>query len=216
MIMFKKIIFYYFIFFSIINVRFCASVLFASEQDKLFWDTRYKTEEYIFGKEPVAFLREHIELLPKGKALDIATGEGRNAVFLAKSGFVVDCCDVSEIAIEKAKNLAAQNNVQINAFVADLEEYELPKNSYEVITCFYYLQRDLIPQMKEALKKGGMIVYETFTLENIEHGFDGPKNKEYLLEMNELLNFFRDFKIIMYRECVVDNRKAIASLIAEK
>lgn len=210
----RFILFYSFI---TISVSICISTsLFASEQDKLFWDKRYKTEEYIFGKEPVAFLKEHINLLPKGKALDIATGEGRNAVFLAKNGFEVECCDISEIAIEKAKYLAKQNNVQINAFVADLEEYKLPKNSYEVITCFYYLQRDLVPQIKDALKKGGMIVYETFTIENLERGFDGPKNREYLLKPNELLEFFRKFKIIYYREFVLDNKKAIASLIAEK
>ncbi|MCF6148595.1 MAG: class I SAM-dependent methyltransferase [Candidatus Kuenenia sp.] len=204
------------VFFFLINVRFCTSVLFASEQNKLFWDKRYRTEEYIFGKEPVAFLKEHISLLPKGKALDLATGEGRNAVFLAENGFEVDCCDVSEIAIEKAKNLAKQNNVRINAFVADLEVYKLPKNSYDVISCFYYLQRDIIPQIKDALKTGGMIIYETFTIENLERGFGGPKNRDYLLRPNELLECFREFKIIYYRELVVDNKKAIASLIAEK
>lgn len=194
----------------------CVTVLFAGDQDKLFWDSRYKTEEYIFGREPTAFLKEHIDLLPKGKALDVATGEGRNAVFLAKNGFEVDCCDVSAVAIEKAKNLAKENNVRINAFVADLKDYKLPKNSYDAITCFYYLQRDLIPQIKDSLKAGGMIMYETFTVENAERGFDGPKNKEYLLKPNELLYFFMDFKIIYYRELVLDDKKAIASLIAEK
>ena len=201
-----------FIIFSLI----CANVLFAGERDKLFWDSRYNTEEYIFGREPTAFLKEHIKLLPKGKALDVATGEGRNAVFLAKNGFDVDCCDVSAVAIEKAKNLAKENNVRINAFVADLEDYKLPENSYDAITCFYYLQRDLIPQIKDSLKAGGMIMYETFTIENAERGFDGPKNKEHLLKPNELLYFFMDFKIIYYRELVLDDKKAIASLIAEK
>ena len=74
---------------------------FAGEKDKIFWDKKYETESYIFGKEPVEFLREHIDLLPRGKALDIAMGEGRNAVFLAKNGFDVDCCDISESAIKK-------------------------------------------------------------------------------------------------------------------
>src|SRR3972149_10905123 len=80
-------------------------VSFAGEQDKIFWDKKYETGAYIFGKEPVAFLREHIDLLPRGKALDIAMGEGRNAVFLAKNGFSVDGCDVSEVAIKKALDL---------------------------------------------------------------------------------------------------------------
>src|SRR3989339_648391 len=191
-------------------------VSFAGEKDKIFWDKKYETEAYIFGKEPVEFLREHIDILPGGKALDIAMGEGRNAVFLAKNGFDVDGCDISETAIKKAQELAKENSVNINAFVADLETYKLPENTYDVIACFYYLQRDLIPQIKQALKPGGMIIYETYTIENWERGLEGPKNKDYLLKSNELLNFFRDLKIIYYRELVLNNKKAIPSLIAKK
>ena len=120
---------------------------FAGEQDKIFWDKKYETESYIFGKEPVEFLKEHIDILPRGKAFDIAMGEGRNAVFLAKNGFDVDGCDISETAIKKAQELAKENSVNINAFVADLETYKLPKDTYDVIVCFYYLQRSLIPQI---------------------------------------------------------------------
>ena len=191
-------------------------VSFAGEQDKIFWDKKYETGAYIFGKEPVAFLREHIDLLPRGKALDIAMGEGRNAVFLAKNGFSVDGCDVSEIAVKKALDLATENNVKIHAFVADLETYKLPKDTYDVIAFFYYLQRGLVPQMKEALKPDGMIIYETYTIENWELGFEGPKNKDYLLKPNELLDLFKNFKIIYYRELVLNNKKAVASLIAKK
>ncbi len=190
--------------------------LYAGEQDKLFWDNKYETEAYIFGKEPVEFLRENIDILPTGKVLDIAMGEGRNAVFLAKNGFDVDGCDISEIAVKKAQELAKENNVKIHAFVADLETYKLPQDTYDVIVCFYYLQRSLIPQIKQALKPGGMIIYETYTIENWERGLEGPKNKDYLLKPNELLNFFRDFKIIYYRELVLDNKKAVASLIAKR
>lgn len=192
------------------------SSLFAGEQDKMSWDRKYETEAYIFGKEPVEFLGEHIDLLPRGKALDIAMGEGRNAVFLAKNGFNVDGCDISEIAVKKALDLAKENNVKIHAFVADLETYKLPKDTYDVIACFYYLQHGLVPQMKESLKPGGMIIYETYTIENRERGFEGPKNKDYLLKPNELLNLFKDLKIIYYRELVLNNKKAIASLIAKK
>jgi len=192
------------------------SLSFAGEKDKIFWDKKYETEAYIFGKEPVEFLGEHIDLLPRGKALDIAMGEGRNAVFLAKNGFTVDGCDISEIAIKKALDLAKENNVKVRAFVADLEAYKLLQNTYDVIACFYYLQRDLVPQMKEALKPGGMIIYETYTIENRERGFEGPKNKDYLLKPNELLDLFKDFKIIYYRELVLNNKKAVASLIAKK
>ncbi|MEP9410517.1 MAG: class I SAM-dependent methyltransferase [Candidatus Brocadia sp.] len=205
-----------YIIFSPIFTRNAASLLFANNQDKLFWDKKYEVEAYIFGKEPVEFLKEHIDILPRGRALDIAMGEGRNAVFLAKNGFDVDGCDISEIAVRKAEALAKEHNVTIHAFVADLETYQLPKDTYDVIACFYYLQRNLIPQMKEALKQGGMIIYETYTIENWERGFDGPKNKDYLLKPNELLDFFKDLKIIYYRELILNDKKAVASLIAKK
>lgn len=210
---YKNYFLYIIIFYIAVNVT---SALFASEQDRLFWNKRYDTETYILGKEPVEFLKEHINILPRGKALDIAMGEGRNAVFFAKNGFEVDGCDVSDIAVKKTLKLAKENNVRVNAFVADLEIYKLPKNAYDVVACFYYLQRSLIPQIKEALKPGGMVIYETYTIENWERGFEGPKNKDYLLKTNELLDLFKDLTIIYYRELVLDDKKAIASLIARK
>jgi len=210
---YKNYFLYIIIFYIVVNVT---SALFASEQDRLFWNKRYDTETYILGKEPVEFLKEHINILPGGKALDIAMGEGRNAVFLAKNGFEVDGCDVSEIAVKKTLGLAKENNVRVNAFVADLEIYKLPKDAYDVVACFYYLQRSLIPQIKEALKPGGMVIYETYTIENWERGFEGPKNRDYLLKTNELLDLFKDLTIIYYRELVLDDKKAVASLIARK
>lgn len=210
---YKNYFLYIIIFYIVVNVT---SALFASEQDRLFWNKRYDTETYILGKEPVEFLKEHINILPRGKALDIAMGEGRNAVFLAKNGFEVDGCDVSDIAVKKTLKLATENNVRVNAFVADLEIYKLPKDAYDVVACFYYLQHGLIPQIKEALKPGGMVIYETYTIENWERGFEGPKNKDYLLKTNELLNLFKDLTIIYYRELVLDDKKAVASLIARK
>ena len=100
--------------------------------------------------------------------------------------------------LSKGAESGKENNVKIHAFAADLETYKLPKDTYDVIACFYYLQRGLVPQMKEALKPGGMIIYETYTIENLELGFEGPKNKDYLLKPNELLDLFKDFKIIYY------------------
>jgi SAM-dependent methyltransferase len=190
---------------------------YPSEEDREIWDKRYDTEEYLFGREPNTFLKEHINLLPKGKALELAMGEGKDAVFLAKNGYEVDGCDISEVAIKKADKLAEENSVKINALVVDLEKYEIPEGKYDLITCFYYLQGSLIPQMKKGLRVGGMIVYETYTIDNLKLGFPyGPKNEAFLLKHNELLDFFRDFRVLYYREGVIDNQKAIASLIAQK
>ncbi len=182
------------------------------------WNERYSSKGFIFGTKPVKFLKENIELLPLGRAFVVAMGEGRNAVFLAQKGFLVEGCDFSSVAVEKSKKLAKKKKVEIDAFVADLADYKLKKNRYDLITCFYYLQRDLIPQIKDALRIGGRIIFETYSIDQLTLGPDarGPKNKDYLLKHNELLDFFRDFRVVLYEETVIDGKKAVARLIAEK
>ena len=193
-----------------------AGVCNADEEDRRHWEERYATPEYVYGKEPVEFLRENVGLLPKGRAIVLAMGEGRNAVFLAREGFEVEGVDISTHALEKARRLALERGVSLRAFQADLEDYQLPRQTYDVVACFYYLQRDLIPQMKAALKPGGMIIMETYTKDNLKHGFSGPQNPDYLLDTNELLHLFSGLKVILYREMVVEGRKAIASIIAQR
>ena len=83
-----------------------------------------------------------------------------------------------------------------------------------MIVCFNYLQHSLIPQIKDGLRKGGIIVYETFIVDQAQFG--KPKNPDYLLKQNELLNLFRDFHCLRYREGIIENRKAIAGIVAEK
>ena len=189
-----------------------------SEDDRERWDERYGREGYIYGKEPLDFLKDNIDLLPRGKTLVLAMGEGRNAVFLAENGFDVEGCDISPAAVEKAKKLAAKNDVSIKVFEADLEDYTLARERYDLITNFYYLQRDLIPQIKAALKPGGIAIMETYTVANLELGLHGPKKREYLLKENELLRLFMDagMKIIFYREMIINDERAIASIIAQK
>ena len=198
---------------------FCVGqIVNASEDDKNRWNRRYNTGEYLYGKEPLKFLKEKLDILVKGKALVLAMGEGRNAVLLAENGFDVDGCDISEKAIEKTRLLARESGVTLNAFVADLEEYKIPSDKYDLITCFYYTQLSLIPQIKEGLKKGGLVMFETYSIDQLKYGKDapGPKNPSYLLKHNELLDSFRDFRILYYREGEIAEYKSVVSLIAQK
>ena len=159
---------------------------------------------------------ENVNILPKGRVFDVAMGSGRNAVYLAKRDFVVEGVDISGEAIKEALELAKQEGVKISAQVADLEgNYRIKPHAYEVIICFNYLQRSLIPQIKGGLRKGGMVVYETFTVDHAH--FRRLKNPAHLLEHNELLDMFRDFRCHRYWEGIVEaDQKAIASIIAEK
>jgi 2-polyprenyl-3-methyl-5-hydroxy-6-metoxy-1,4-benzoquinol methylase len=165
--------------------------------------------------KPAQFLVDNIELLPKGRALDVAMGAGQNAIYLAKMSFEVEGIDISPETVSSALELARNSGVNLRAQVADLERnYNIEKGAYNVIICFNYLQRLLIPQIKDGLRKGGMVVYETFIVDQAQFG--KPKNPDYLLRHNELLNMFRDFRCLCYREGIVESRRAIASIIAEK
>jgi tellurite methyltransferase len=165
--------------------------------------------------EPAQFLVQNVELLPKGRVLDVAMGSGRNAIYLASLGFDVEGVDASPEAINTALELARKAGVTIKVQVADLEsDYLIKKDNYEVIMCFNYLQRSLIPQIKSGLRKGGVIVYETFMVDQAQFG--KPTNPDYLLKHNELLDMFRDFRCLRYREGVVKGPKVIASIIAQK
>lgn len=166
--------------------------------------------------QPAEFLVENIALLPRGKALDIAMGRGRNAVYLARMGFAVEGVDVSADAVSEAVELARQAGVTIKARVADLEKgYKIAGEAYDLIICFNYLQRSLIPQIKGGLKTGGMVVYETFIVDQARL-FGKPSNPDYLLKHNELLDLFRDFRCLRYREGVIDSYRAVAGIVAQK
>jgi tellurite methyltransferase len=164
---------------------------------------------------PAQFLVDNISILPKGYALDIAMGSGRNAVYLAKQGFHVEGVDISGESVAAALKLAQESKVSIEAYRSDLEkEYKIKPENYDVIICFNYLQRSLIPDIKAGLKKGGIIIYETYIIDQVLFG--KPRNPDFLLKYNELLSMFRDFRCLRYREGIFENRRAIASLIAEK
>jgi len=189
------------------------------ETDQKRWDKRFGQKEFALGKEPNTFLRKHIRLLPKGKALDIAAGEGRNAVFLAQQGFEVDAVDISEKGLKKAQKLARKKGVKINTSLIDLDQYPIEKEQYDLIADFYFLKRRLIPRIKKGLKKGGKVIFETYLLEHRALGTGGPKQAKYFLKPNELIKLFRDFRVLFYREGIFregGRKKAVASIIAEK
>jgi SAM-dependent methyltransferase len=190
-----------------------AARLEAAPEDKERWNEKYRTETYIYGTAPISFLREHIGLLPKGKALDIAMGEGRNGVYLATQGFEVTGLDISEDGLRKAHALAAEHGVRVETKVVDLEGYQLPADTYDVIVCTYYLQRDLFPQIKRALKRGGMAVVETYTHEYVKYRSSFPRR--YLLEPNELIKLFEGMRVIRYQDRD-DGQAAYASILVQK
>ena len=197
-----------------------------SESMKTRWNERYDRDMYIYGKEPAAFLKQKIGGLKKGKALVLAMGEGRNAVYLAQNGFDVTGVDISDVAIEKCNKLAEERNTTVNAVVADLTDYDMGEAQFDLITKFYYYEPSIFPQIIDALKPGGMFILEQFSMDHLryrETSSFGPRNPDYLIKPNELLEHFKSLRILYYEDTVVEldegmhkGTAAVIRLIAQK
>jgi tellurite methyltransferase len=169
-------------------------------EDKVRWDQQHESKHG--SSEPSSFLAEIFAAeawpMPRGRALDIACGKGRNALFLAERGFDVVAIDISPVALEEGKRRAGEKNLAITWQQADLEQIQLKEAAYDLVVNFNYLQRSLIPQIKMALKPRGYVIFDTYLIDQPTIGH--PKNPAYLLEHNELLKSFRDFRVLYYRE----------------
>ena len=184
-----------------------------SLRDKEKWDAKYKVSEYITGKEPCEWLNNNADCLNgKGSALDIASGEGRNAIFAAEKGYQTLAIDVSTVGLDKARALAEEKGAIIETRVVDLDNWEFKQNAFDLVLCFNFLDRKIFPGIRNTLKPGGLIFYETFTVDYLKYS---NFKREWVLMHNELLEAFSKFHILRYREIDRDN-KAFASLIAMK
>jgi SAM-dependent methyltransferase len=156
-------------------------------------------------------------MLP-GPILDLACGDGHNGIFLAQKRLPVICCDKSREAFDRAGKLAAEYGVTIKFWQVDLERKginPLPEELYGGILVFRYLHRPLIASMKKALKKGGILVYETFTVEQPKFG--KPHNPDFLLKPGELHRWFEEWTIIHSFEGIKDNpKRAVAQIVCRK
>ena len=161
------------------------------DRDK--WNDRYAVAGFYLGPDPSRFLAENIamikDLAPGQKALDIACGEGRNSIFLARHGFAVTGLDISEEGLAKAENWANAEGLAVSFLCKDMETYEFSE-AWDLIINFNFLLRDLIPKMVEALNPGGLIVFDTI-LETPT--LEGNHKKAYLLLPGELRKIFARF-----------------------
>lgn len=161
-----------------------------------------------------AILEKYLEHANSGHALDVACGTGRNTHFLADNGFTVDAVDISDYALSKVKK-----NSLINKIDADLDNYNITPNKYDLIVNTNFLNRRLVSQMKDALKPGGLIVFETFILAHGDFKHE-TTDLDYLLRKNELLHTFIGLDVIYYEERVDVNLRGekikLASIVAKK
>jgi rhodanese-related sulfurtransferase len=170
---------------------------------------------------PSLFLIENFDLLPRGLALDLAMGEGRNAIYLATRGFDVDGVDVDPDTVARARARARRLQAPIRAVVGNVEDgtYIVPLEAYDVIVVFNYLHRPLFNDVRDGLKPGGVVVYQTYTTEQARYG--RPTDPAHLLEPGELRRVFVDWEILRYRESTLREipggpLKAVAGIVARK
>ncbi len=154
---------------------------------------------------PAPFLREISARLPQGRALDLAAGRGRNALFLARQGWTVEALDRDEQALSELRRAAdAEGLRHLTTRTIDLEPAgppppDLGAAQYDVITVFFYLYRPLFPMLIRALRPGGVLVYETFLVDNhLRYGH--PRRREFCLEPNELLRLTAPLSVLHYDE----------------
>ncbi|MBM4763006.1 class I SAM-dependent methyltransferase [Bacillus sp. B15-48] len=168
------------------------------------WDTRFQTENYVYGTKPNVFLADvQKELRLSGNALAIAEGEGRNAVFLAEQGMNVTAWDYAESGLKKAKKLAATRGVNLHTELVDLNEANWQANQWDAIVCIFGhfptdLRKKTLLGVKEAVKPGGYYVTEVYSYKQIPYNSGGPRDETLLYQPEEFLQTFADWRVIHF------------------
>ncbi|MCJ7840014.1 class I SAM-dependent methyltransferase [Lederbergia sp. NSJ-179] len=164
------------------------------------WHERFSSDEYFYGKEPNLFLVEVEKILPKGKILCIAEGEGRNSVFLASQGYDVTAWDFAQAGLDKTKKLAHERGVVVKTELHDLANVEWEEEQWDaIIHIFGHFPTPIFERtmqgIRRALKPGGYYVGELYTKEQIRYGTGGPKEIDNLCDPGTLLERFSGYFI---------------------
>lgn len=164
--------------------------------DRQRWDRRYADPGAQLRKTaPDALLARHTPpAAPGARALELACGLGHNAIWLAEQGYTVDAFDISLNALRQAREEMLVRGVHVNFVAADLDQFALPKRAYDVVCVFRFLDRALLPEIRNRVRPGGVIVYQTL---NIGHLAQHPEtNPEYLLRRGELPEHFPGWTVL--------------------
>lgn len=198
-----------------------------------FWSTRYRDagDEYLFGVEPNRWLVRHAGALAGcRKVLSVADGEGRNSVWLAEQGFEVTASEISPVALEKARKLAAGRQVAVSFERVDLLEYDWPASAYDALVAVFIQfvgpqeRAAVFDGMKRALRPGGVLMLQGYTPKQLEYKTGGPSSVENLYTPELLRQSFGDWDIVAlddYEDDLVEGfahkgRSALIGLVAKK
>ena len=171
------------------------------------WNSRFRTDDYIFGTEPNLWLREHAAVWQPGqRVLCVADGEGRNSVWLAGQGLQVDAFDIAEAGVAKARKLAAARGVEVNFSVSDCDSFAWPPGAYDGVAAIFVqfadpaMRERLFANIRRCLKPGGTLVLLGYTPRQLEFKTGGPPQASHLYTPDLLRQAFQDFELDELRE----------------
>jgi len=160
--------------------------------DAAAWDARYDRADLLWTADPNRFLVEEVASLPPGRALDLACGEGRNAVWLAGRGWSATGVDFSAVAMTKARELAARSDVEVAWVLADVTEHVPPAGAFDLVLVLYLHlpapERALVlGRAAAALAPGGTILVVGHDTTNLTDGVGGPQDERVLFTPDEVV-----------------------------
>ena len=171
------------------------------------WDARFGGPDFLFGTEPNAYLASHRALLEAGKsALAVADGEGRNSVWLAQQGLLVDAFDISPVGVAKADELARRAGVNVNLHVCDCDSWDWRPGAYDVVVAVFVqfagpeMRRRLFASMAATLKPGGYLIVQGYTPGQLDYKTGGPGLLENLYTGDIMREAVAALEIIEVRE----------------
>jgi SAM-dependent methyltransferase len=172
--------------------------------DKSIWDRRYAEREFVWTVQPNRFLVQEAEGLAAGRALDLACGEGRNAVWLAEQGWQVVGVDFSEVGLEKARRLASARGVEGDWVAADVLEYRPEPLAFDLVLVFYLQvpaseRARVLRAAADAVADGGVFLVVAHDSSNLQDGYGGPQRAEVLYTANEVVGDIDDSGLLIER-----------------
>lgn len=164
------------------------------------WDERYRTHDLVWSPDPNRFFAEEVDGHAPGRALDLACGEGRNAIWLASRGWQVTAVDFSEVALAKAQRLAASRGVEVNWVRSDLVEYGPAAGAFELVAVVYLHlaadeRRRILERAARALAPGGTLLVIGHDLKNLTEGYGGPRDPRVLFTATDIEQDLRGLTI---------------------
>jgi SAM-dependent methyltransferase len=189
-----------------------------TDQVKARWDKEFAGDLPNLNREPSALLVQALAGRKPGRALDLGTEQGRNAIYLAEHGWTATGVDLSDVAIDRARKNAAERKVRLEAIVGDLDTYDFGTGQWDLITSFYMhswhdrSKTDIPARIYQALKPGGLVVIEGFAKPEVPFGFDAEQLKRAFGRFRVL----RSESVMDKADWDKDNDRHIVRFVAEK